>query len=59
MNKYYIYCIENIENHKTYIRKHKGDSSDLDDHYMGSEKLIKNMELKNLKKQFFLKIIVI
>ena len=51
MNKYYIYCIENTENHKTYIGKHKGNPND---HYMDSGKLIKraikNMELKSLEK---------
>lgn len=35
---YYIYCIENLINGKTYIGKHKGMSTD---NYMGSGKLIK------------------
>lgn len=35
---YYIYCIENLINKKTYIGKHKGVSTD---NYMGSGKLLK------------------
>lgn len=49
MNKYYIYCIENTENHKTYIGKHKGDPND---HYMGSGKLIKRAIKKYGIKKF-------
>lgn len=54
---YYIYCIENKLNGKTYIGQHK--SSDISDSYMGSGKIIKKAIKKHGLENFTKSILAI
>ena len=47
---HYVYCIENLINGKVYVGKHT--TSDLDDGYMGSGKLLTKAIAKHGVKNF-------